>query len=108
MAEHAEVYLEKRPEVNATIADWWLVNIVSGNGLVPSGNKPLPVPMLTQIYVAISCYLATMSSNQFTVQWLNILQQNCSLSLSNGKKYGNVLLRTNKLYFLNTPVINHA
>ena len=25
----------------------------SGNGLVPSGNKPLPEPMLTQIYVAI-------------------------------------------------------
>ena len=31
---------------------WWLVNIGSGNGLVPSGNKPLPEPMLTQIYVA--------------------------------------------------------
>ena len=29
----------------------WLVNIGSGNGLVPSGNKPLPEPMLTQIYV---------------------------------------------------------
>ena len=29
------------------------VNIGSGNGLVPSGNKPLPEPMLTQIYVAI-------------------------------------------------------
>ena len=29
------------------------VNIGSGNGLVPSGNKPLPEPMLTQLYVAI-------------------------------------------------------
>ena len=28
------------------------VNIGSGNGLVPWGNKPLPEPMLTQIYVA--------------------------------------------------------
>ena len=28
------------------------VNIGSGNGLVSSGNKPLPEPMLTQIYVA--------------------------------------------------------
>ena len=28
---------------------WWSVNIVSGNGLVPSGNKPSPEPMLTQI-----------------------------------------------------------
>ena len=27
------------------------VNIVSGNGLVPSGNKPIPEPMLTQFYV---------------------------------------------------------
>ena len=25
------------------------VKIGSGNGLVPSGNKPLPEPMLTQI-----------------------------------------------------------
>ena len=30
-----------------------LVNFGSGNGLVPSGNKPLPEAMLTQIYVAI-------------------------------------------------------
>ena len=28
------------------------VNIDSGNGLVLSGNKPLPEPMLTQIYDA--------------------------------------------------------
>ena len=26
---------------------WWQVHICSGNGLVPSGNKPLPEPMLT-------------------------------------------------------------
>ena len=26
---------------------WWVVNISSGNGLVPSGTKPLPEPMLT-------------------------------------------------------------
>ena len=32
---------------------WWWINISSGNGLVPSGNKPLPEPMLTQISVAI-------------------------------------------------------
>ena len=29
---------------------WWKVNAGSGNGLVSSGNKPLPEPMLTQIY----------------------------------------------------------
>ena len=40
-------------QVNATEHFWWLVNIGSGNGLVPSGSKPLPEPMLTQIYVAM-------------------------------------------------------
>ena len=40
---------------------WWQVNIGSGNGLVPSGNKPLPELMFTQIYVAILCNQATMS-----------------------------------------------
>ena len=30
------------------------LNIGSGNGLVPSGNKPLPQLSLTQIYVTIS------------------------------------------------------
>ena len=34
---------------------WWQVNFASGNGLVPSGNKPLPEPKLTQIYVVIYC-----------------------------------------------------
>ena len=28
-----------------------LINIGPGNGLEPSGNNLLPVPMLTQIYV---------------------------------------------------------
>ena len=32
------------------------VNIGSGNGLVPSGNKPLPELMLTQFYVAMWCH----------------------------------------------------
>ena len=31
---------------------WWLINI-SGNGLVPSGSKPLPEPMLTKLFGAI-------------------------------------------------------
>ena len=48
--------------MNATRLHWWLVHIDSGNGLVPSGNKPLlelsgnkplPEPMLTQVYVTI-------------------------------------------------------
>ena len=31
----------------------WLANIGSANGVVPSGNKPLAEPMLTQIHVAM-------------------------------------------------------
>ena len=34
-------------QVNATTPQWSLVNIGSVNGLAPSGNKPLPEPMLT-------------------------------------------------------------
>ena len=30
-----------------------MINIGSGNGLVPSGTKPLPEPVLAQIYLAI-------------------------------------------------------
>ena len=32
------------------------VNIGSGNGLVPSGNKPLPEPVLTKISKASWCH----------------------------------------------------
>ena len=35
--------------------------LVQENGLVSSGNKPLPEPMLTQIYVAIWRHWTTMS-----------------------------------------------
>ena len=37
------------------------VNIGSGNGLAPSGNKPLTDSMLTQSYVTIWHHQATMS-----------------------------------------------
>ena len=39
-------------QINVTGLNRWQVNIGSGNGLVPSGNKPLSEPMLTQIIVA--------------------------------------------------------
>ena len=32
---------------------WWLVNFGLGNGVVPSGNKPLPELMLSKTYAAI-------------------------------------------------------
>ena len=34
-----------------------VVNIGSGNGLVPCGTKPLSEPMLIQIYVSIGNHL---------------------------------------------------
>ena len=32
---------------------WLMINIGSGIGLVPSGNKPLPEPMSTKFYVSV-------------------------------------------------------
>ena len=53
-------------QVNATEPHHWDVNIVSGNGLVPSGNKPLPEPMFTQICVCH--HLVSLGHNELT--WL--------------------------------------
>ena len=47
-----------------TIIHHWL-----GNGLVPSSNKPLPEPMLTQLYVAIWDHLATMNWRHTWTSW---------------------------------------
>ena len=43
------------PQMNVSGHYWWWVNIGSGNGLVTSGTKPLPGPVLTYIYVLIWC-----------------------------------------------------
>ena len=40
------------PQNTLMISQHWL----TCNGLVPSGNKPLPEPMMIQIYVAIWCH----------------------------------------------------
>ena len=37
--------------MNSTRPNWWTVNIGSGHGLVPSGNKPLSQSIWTQIYM---------------------------------------------------------
>ena len=37
------------------------VNIGSGNGLVPSGNKPLPEPLMSNIYDTIRHHNAAVS-----------------------------------------------
>ena len=46
--------------MNTTGPYWWLVNIGSGNGLVSSGNKPIPEPVLTKISNAISRHYVPM------------------------------------------------
>ena len=50
---HCDQFPWSCPQVNATRINGNYVNIGSGNGLVPSDNKPLPEPMQTQFYVAM-------------------------------------------------------
>ena len=38
--------------INTTVPYWWHVNIGSINELVQSGDKPLPVLKLAQVYFA--------------------------------------------------------
>ena len=57
------------------------VNIGSGNGLVPSGTKPLPEPMLTQIYFTIhQCWLflgeILWHSSDCKFTWVSRIQYN--------------------------------
>ena len=51
--ECLELFLWNCPHMNATRPHWWLVSISLDNGLVPSGTKPLPEPVLTKIFNAI-------------------------------------------------------
>ena len=52
-----QVYYSK---MNAKGPHWLYIDIGSGNGLLPSGNKPLSEPMLTEIYV----YIASLGHNE--------------------------------------------
>ena len=56
-----EIFLVKLPAGILIGPYRWQVNIGSGNGLVPSGTKPLPEPMLTQIYVAMRRHQAMLN-----------------------------------------------
>ena len=57
------------PNLNVTGLHWWSVNIGSSNGLVPSGNKPLPEPMLTHISVTTWHQKATIMC------WINFFER---------------------------------
>ena len=67
---------------------WWYVNMVSGNGLVPAGNKPLPKPLLTYFYddlmcfQGLMCYLLLCQSCIHTVGIINIASADTLLSVS--------------------------
>ena len=50
---YLQIFLWWCPQMNATGPCWWSVNIGSGSGLVPSGNKPLPEPELNKTSTAI-------------------------------------------------------
>ena len=67
------------PHMNVTGLHWWSVNIGSGNGLVPSGNKPLPEPMLSRI-----CHhMLSLARNELTDQsYFDGLVQDCSISIA--------------------------
>ena len=58
---YREPSMWNRPHVNAILHRWWLVNTESSYGMWPSGNKPLPEPMLTNISVGIWRHYATIS-----------------------------------------------
>ena len=58
---YLEYFVWNWHQVNATRPQRLLVNIASGNGLVPSGIKPLSEPTLTQIYITICHHNDTMS-----------------------------------------------
>ena len=45
--------------------------ISPGNGLVPSGNKPLPEPMLTQIFVTI---MVSLGHNELKIHLLSVIE----------------------------------
>ena len=45
--KYLKYFLWNGYQVNATKPHWSLVNLGSDNGLVPSGNKPLPELVLT-------------------------------------------------------------
>ena len=57
--KYLKYFLWNSYQVNTT-PHWSLVNNGSGNGLVPSSNKPLHEPMLTQISGAIWRHYATL------------------------------------------------
>ena len=70
-----DVSLVKIPADECYCTYWRLVNNGSGNGLVPSGNKPLPEPMLTNI--DLRCHMASLSHRELKYVLLCSHQHAC-------------------------------
>ena len=63
-------FLWNCPQVNATRSHWWLFKIGSGNGLVPSCNKPLSKLMLRFALIPriiMKCTMATCTAVQLQI-----------------------------------------
>ena len=64
----SHMYFDKNfIEICSRGSDWQLVNFDSGNGLVPSGNRPLPETMLlAQVYdtIPLNLWCKTQFSSQ--------------------------------------------
>ena len=58
---------------------WWLVNISSGNGMVPSGNKPLTLLMLSWPRSVLPCGVTGPQSGKHLGS--HALQGHCSKNL---------------------------
>ena len=71
-------FLWNCPNMNVIGIHWWSVNIGSSNGLVPTGHKPLPEPILTQI-----CrHMASLGHNELTWSAPNHCLNQCRNNVS--------------------------
>ena len=78
-------------QVNATRPPWWVVRLGSCNGLVLSGNKTLPEPVLTQIFVVIWPSWAIMIWLKLIIVCLPL----ASNEMSTVKYFGGSIMRVN-------------
>ena len=98
------------PNLNVTGLYWWSVNFGSGNGLVPSGNKPLPEPMLTKslglhrLATKLTCLIPWMLHHRISifaccVGWMVKL----NMSMVSGKQLSHHIWTTAGV----TPLLKH-
>ena len=97
---HREGFLWNWPQVNATRPYWSLVKFGSGNGMVLAGNKPLPQPMLTQIFVTMWPQRFNLSTRWFYYILKQQIVSFCRHVLMNGPIYRTSV--RNQLLFIKT------